>query len=40
MKARVQFRVGPFMLSGWGWLGVIALGVVVLCCCGVFGGIE
>lgn len=34
MRARTQFRIGPFMLSGWLWLVLIPL-VVILCCCGV-----
>lgn len=33
MRARTQFRLGPFMLSGWLWLVVIPL-VLALCCCG------
>lgn len=36
MQARTQFRVGPFLLSGSGWLVLIAIVVVFMCCmCGM-----
>ena len=38
MKARTQFRVGPLMLSGWGWLLLAAVVVVGCCCASLFVG--
>ena len=32
MRGRVQFRAGPFQLSGVGWL--LLLAAVALCCYG------
>lgn len=38
MQGRVQFRAGPFMLSGWMWIAlVLILGFGLICCCGLVG---
>lgn len=38
MRVRTQFRLGPFQLSGFGWIFVLAgLALVMFCCCGLVG---